>query len=109
MATLAVILAAFALSSSVYLWLELQKKPSATDITRIVSSYSDELKVTYGRSVKEIETEWADMYSKFTRLAGRMDKERALASPPGQEKEPVRSAFPGTRSDLVRKHRAGAV
>lgn len=109
MATLAVILAAFALSSSVYLWLELQKKPSPTDITQKLLSYSDELKATYGRSVKEIETEWADMYLKFSRLAGRMDKERGLANQAAPEKAAAPAAFPGTRSDLVRKHRAGAV
>jgi len=92
-----------ALLFCVYLYLELLKKPSGADIPKALASYSEELKQTYGRSVKEIETEWADMYSKFMRIAGRMDKTKALENPP----HPPAAAPIVKRSDLLRKHRGG--
>lgn len=102
------ILAVFNLFCFVYLWLELQKKLSPTDIEKKLSSYSDELKQTYGRSVKEIEAEWCDMYEKFSKLAGRMDKRRGLELHQAASEVPTPLPVPQSRSDLVRHHRGGA-
>lgn len=100
----ALILSICGLLFSVYVYLEMLKKPSGADIPKALESYSNELKTTYGRYIKEIETEWIDMYEKFKRLAGRMDKEKGLlaaTTPPTPE-------VAARRSDLLRKHRGGA-
>ncbi len=102
----ALVLAVLALSCCVYLWLESQKKLSREDIAPALSHASEELSKTYAKSVRDIETEWADMYQKFSRLAGRMDKTRAIETPQNAAPEVVRQ---GTRSDLIRQHRNGRV
>jgi uncharacterized protein HemX len=104
MALIALLLAVCGLSCSVYLWLESRKKLSAEDVAPALSHASEELSKTYARSLREIETEWIDMYQKFSRLAGRVDKTRAVDAPQNATQAlPV----PGTRSDLVRRHRGG--
>ncbi len=103
MALIALIFALFALFCCVYLWLELQKKPSHDTLRGSLSAYSEELKRTYAAGQKEIETEWENMYQKFSRLVGRADKTRGLEAP--QTAAPAAPA-PQSRSDLVRKHRA---
>lgn len=107
MALAALILAAFALFCCVYLWLELQKKLSSEDVGGKLQQSSEELSKSYARSIREIEAEWENMYSKFSRLAGRADKMRGLESPPPAS-NPGQAAVPtGSRSDLLRKHRGG--
>jgi len=103
MGLLALILAVFALFCCVYLWLELQKKLSSEDVVSKLSQSSEELSKNYARSLREIETEWADMYSKFSRLVGRVDKVRAIESQTESPKqEPAL-----TRSDILRRHKGG--
>ena len=104
MGTIALILAVFALSCCVYLWLESQKKLSKEDVAPALCHASEELSKTYAKSVRDIETEWADMYQKFSRLAGRMDKTRAIETTPERIQDAPRQ---GTRSDLIRQHRNG--
>src|SRR5512136_1406723 len=106
MGLLGVILAVLGLSCCVYLWLELQKKPSNEHLREKLSLYSDELSKNYGKQFREIETEWADMYSKFMRLAGRVDKVKALETP--KEQGPVQAPAL-TRNDLLRKRRGGTL
>ena len=107
MSLLALLCAVLALFCCVYLYVELQKKLSPTDIEKKLLSYSEELKLTYGRSVKEIETEWADMYQKFMRIAGRVDKVRGLEGNQVQQIAAPETYRTGTRSDLLRKRRGG--
>jgi hypothetical protein len=102
----ALILALLALFCCVYLWLESQKKLSKEDIAPALCHASEELSKTYAKSVRDIETEWADMYQKFSRLAGRMDKTRAIETPQNPAPEVPRQ---GTRSDLIRQHRNGRI
>lgn len=102
----ALILAVLALSCCVYLWLESQKKLSKEDVAPALCHASEELSKTYAKSVRDIETEWADMYQKFSRLAGRMDKTRAIEAPIEAPREAPRQ---GTRSDLIRRHRNGGI
>jgi CRISPR/Cas system-associated endonuclease/helicase Cas3 len=104
-AILALALSICALCFSAWLFLELSKKLSTGDLKSQLAESSAELNKTYARSVKEIETEWDNMYEKFARLAGRMDRKRALEprdltplTPPGGGEE-SRSR---SRSDLLR-------
>ncbi len=103
MGFVSLILAVSALFFCVYLWLELQKRPLRTDIGGLLSQSSDDMLKSYAKSLREIETEWADMYQKFSRLAGRVDKTRALDAP--QNTAPAEPK-PMTRSDLLRQHKA---
>ncbi len=103
MALIALIFAVFVLFCCVYLWLELQKKPSSEKLRGELSAYSDELKKQYAAEMRAIETEWENMYQKFRVIVGRVDKTRGLEA--AQNAVPVQ-APPMTRSDLLRKHRS---
>lgn len=101
---LGIIALAFAVSAlcfCAFLWLELREKLSKADIRSELQQSCDELNKTSERSVRALEAEWADMYSKFMRLAGRMDKTKGLddarALPPATEAPRVMR-----RSDLLR-------
>jgi hypothetical protein len=98
------ILAVLSLFGVVYLYLELQKKLSNADVAPVLSQACDDLSKTYGKQYRELETEWAEMYQKFSRMLGRADKLRGLEAPPAAP-EPPRSM---TRSDLIRQHRRGS-
>jgi rubrerythrin len=81
--------------------LELSKKLSTGDLKSKLSLSSEELSKNYARSVKEIEAEWDNMYEKFARLAGRMDRKKALDQ---NNVAPVVEPVPKiqSRSDLLR-------
>ncbi len=100
----ALTLAAFALLFCVYLWLELQKRVLKGEVTPLLRSSCDELKQDYAREVRGIATEWDDMYQKFSRLAGRMDREKRPAPEPEQV-APVEEPKHTTRSDILRQYR----
>jgi len=89
---------------SVWLFLELSKKLSTEDLKSKLSSSSEELAKSYGRSVKEIETEWDNMYQKFAALAGRMDRRKALEAPAPSKDQPEIQK-PMSRNDLIRGRR----
>jgi hypothetical protein len=108
MVIISLVLAVFALFCSVYLYLELQKKLSSEDVVSKLSLASEELSKSYARSFRELETEWADMYQKFSRLAGRVDKNRGLEAAQNPQLRAPELPATGTRSDLLRKHRGGA-
>lgn len=105
MALISLILAVCALSFCVYLYVEIQKKLSSEDVASKLSLSSEELSKNYARQFRGIETEWTDMYQKFSRLAGRIDKTRGLEE--AQKPQPG-PGQPGTRSDILRRHRGGA-
>jgi hypothetical protein len=100
------ILAVSALFFCVYLYLELQKKLSSEDVGSKLRLYSEELNKDYARQFRNLETEWTDIYAKMSKLAGRIDKTKALESPPTNTKEQPRYE---RRSDLVRRHRGGSL
>lgn len=104
MGLLALILSVCALCCSVWLYLDRRNYVSSDSVGGRLQQASEELSKTYARSLREIETEWADMYQKFSRLVGRVDKTRALESPPAVTAEPEK---PGTRNDILRRHRGG--
>lgn len=101
MAVISLVLSISALLFCVYLYLETQKKLSRTDIVYELSHASEELSKSFGKSVREIETEWTEMYQKFMRIAGRVDKVKALESPNPLPEEPKTL----TRSDILRRSR----
>lgn len=102
-AVIAAVLAACALAFCVYLWLELQRRVSEGDIQTLLQSASDALNKESEKRIRSIETEWDDMYQKFSRLAGRMDRTKGLNTP--QIPETHTEAAPSRRSDLIRKRK----
>jgi len=78
--------------------LELSKKLSQEDLKNRLQTSSEELSKKYGVSVREMEAEWDNMYQKFTKLAGRMDRRAQVESPVAQSTEPKYLK----RSDLLR-------
>lgn len=106
MALIALIFAVFALFFSVWVYLELQKRPSRTDVVALVVQHSDELKRSYAAAQKDIEMEWENMYQKLSRLVGRADKNRGLSEAPAAAAAVPAQSTQGTRSDLLRRHHA---
>lgn len=102
MAILSLVLSVSALLFCVWLYLDRSKLVSRDSIGGLLSQSSEDLSKSYARSLREIETEWDNMYQKFSRLAGRVDKTRAIESQPAQSAEPIVGP---SRSDLLRKHR----
>jgi len=91
-----------AVSLSVYSYLTSSKKLERSDITLELKESSDAIMRTMSARIKDIESEWDNMYQKFAALAGRMDRKKALSPPPPALVEsPTRS-----RSDLLKRRRA---
>lgn len=101
MLVLSLILAVCALLFCVYLYLELQRKLSRTELGEKLKQASEELSKNYGTQYRQIESEWAEMYQKFMRIAGRVDKVAALNQ---REETPAQPTFL-RRSDLLRQRR----
>ena len=85
---------------SIYIWSELRKRPERSELGKLLEESSSKLLEASKRSLREIETEWEDMYAKFSRLAGRMDRVKQLQTPPAAppENPPAR-----TRADILRR------
>lgn len=102
----AIILSVSALCFCAYLYSELRAKLSKPDITSAVQDASGDAIRTLEKSFRSLETEWADMYSKFMRLAGRMDKTKGLdAGRAAIGPESLEEAAPLTQSDVFRRWR----
>lgn len=102
-AAIALGFATLGLAFCAYLYLELQKRPYGEAMRSQLTSYSEELNKTYAANFRAIETEWTDMYQKFSRLAGRMDRQKYLDSPTAKEEAPLSPAMPLTRSEILRR------
>lgn len=96
-----VALSACALCFCAYLYLELRGKLSEKDISSALERSSNAAISTLEKSYRSLETEWTDMYSKFQRIAGRIDKTRGIEATREMPAEPVPAA-PLKRSDLIR-------
>jgi len=98
-------LSLLALCFCAYLYSELRAKLSKPDITSALQDASGDAIRTLEKSFRSLETEWTDMYSKFMRLAGRMDKTKALdAGRPGPAAE-LEEERPLTQSEVYRRWR----
>lgn len=102
MAIASLFFALLSLFGVVYLYLELQKKLSKTDVGGALSQAADGISKAYEKQQREIETEWSEMYQKFQRMLGRADKLRGLEAPPARPEEPIRLS----RSELLRRRRS---
>jgi len=102
----AFILSALALSCCAYLYLASRAFVSKGDLPSLLQSSSDALNKASEKQYRALEAEWIDMYSKFTRLAGRIDKTKGLEAtkpaPPEDIPAPILR-----RSDLVRRRNNG--
>jgi hypothetical protein len=98
--------ATLALCFCAYLYLELQKRPLKSEVPSLLASSSDELNKNYARQFRALETEWDDMYQKFSKLAGRMDREKRLPTPSPDPNDHPPVTSPITRSELLRRYRA---
>lgn len=108
MALIALILSVCGLLFCSWLYLESRRTLSEKDIAPALNHASEELSKTYARQLREIETEWSDMYQKFSRLAGRVDKNRGLEIAQNASGPVTAPVLTGSRSDLLRKHRGGS-
>lgn len=101
------ILAAFLSSASalfcIYIWSELRKRPESSELGKLLEESSSKLLDSSKRSLREIETEWEEMYGKFSRLAGRMDRMKQLQS---AKEAPVETPPARTRADILRRRQA---
>jgi len=98
----ALTLSAFALSFCVYLYLDTRAHLSEKDISSALQRSSEELSKTSERNYRALEAEWTDMYSKFMRLAGRMDKTKGIDEVKTALPQPIEPAFL-RRADILRR------
>jgi len=98
----AVILSALALSFCVWLYLDTRAHLSEKDISSALQQSSEELNKTSERNFRALEAEWTDMYSKFMRLAGRIDKTKGIDEPKTAPAQPVEPQFL-RRADILRR------
>jgi len=90
--------------AAVYSLLLLSKKLERSDIRPLLESESEGITRTLKASIKAIEIEWDDMYLKFSRLAGRIDREKAKIIP--RSDEPTPEPPIATRADILKRWRS---
>ncbi len=95
-------LASSFLSAVVYIGLS--KKLEQKDISKLLEKSSEEISANYARQLRGIETEWEDIYQKFTRLTGRVEKAKGLDSS-ASAKPQVEEPPPMTRASILRRFR----
>ena len=84
----------------IYTWSELRKRPERSELGKLLEESSSKLLESSKRSLREIETEWEEMYQKFSRLAGRMDRVKQLQAAKETPAEPTPTR---TRADILRR------
>jgi hypothetical protein len=98
------------LSACGWLWsfLDSSQRPKRSELRELLDQYAETVLKEYARQFKALETEWDDMYQKFSRLTGRMDRQRALREGveprPRPEVEPEQPTL--THSDIMRRWRS---
>lgn len=105
-AYLALLLALASGCISLWCFIDSKERPKKQELRELLEQSSATVLEEYARKFRALETEWDDMYQKFGRLAGRMDRQRALNSPPPPEDSPnIGPQAPLSRADLLRKWR----
>jgi hypothetical protein len=99
----ALALAFLSVCGCAWTFLDTLQRPKRTELKDLLEQYAQTLSADYARRLKLLETEWDDMYQKFGKLAGRMDRQRALDKPatPDEADQPA-----PTRSEILRKWRS---
>lgn len=101
------ILALLSLAISAYVFLGSLERPKKSELRELLEKQCSLVLKQYEQQLRALETEWDDMYQKFSRLAGRMDRQKALTTsetpPPAEVLAPVQ---PSTRSELLRRFKA---
>lgn len=90
-------------ATCLFLYLDSLRRPLKSDLPDLLEKLSESVLKQYKTQFHALETEWDDMYQKFGRLAGRMDRQKALA--PSQPVQEDTSQTPQTRADLLRRYR----
>lgn|SRR5512136_827825 len=101
----ALVLAFLSACISVWLYLDCLQRPKKHELRELLEQQSATVLKQYVQQFKLLETEWDDMYEKFSRLAGRMDRRKALESPKVEDAAQIEVAQPQSRADLLRKWR----
>lgn len=97
-------MAACSLALSLYNFTAYSESVKKSELGALLSRSAEELSKDSEKRLRAIEAEWDDMYSKFSRLAGRMDRAKAIEPPPpARAQEPPREL---TRSDLIRRSKS---
>lgn len=96
----------FALASSflsAVVFIGFSRKLEEKDVSKLLERSSEEISENYAKQLRGIQTEWDDMYQKFTRLTGRVEKAKGLessATTSAPRDEPLT-----TRASILRKYR----
>jgi hypothetical protein len=99
----ALVLGGLAVLFSLYTYSRLGEKVSEKDIQSALTKSSETVSEDLKRSIRSIEIEWEDMYQKFMRLSGRMDRYKSIKhEEPSPEPPPARLS----RQDVLRRWRS---
>ena len=104
LAWVSIVLALLGLGCCFFLYTEVQRRVLSTAVSQLLRQSAEELNKDYARQFRSIETEWDDMYQKFSRLAGRMDREKRQL--PAETPEPPPPPVPQSRHELLKMWRS---
>lgn len=100
LSVIACFVALLSLAAFVWLYLERSESVKKTEIGPLLSESAKSLSSEYDKRLRAIEVEWDDMYQKFSRLTGRMDRQRAMQP---QQPEPAAEPAPMSRIEILRR------
>lgn len=93
------------LSLSLWNWLDSKNNVRKHEFPALLKQSAEDLSQESDKRLRSLEAEWDDMYAKFARLAGRMDRQKALTPPPPPE--PEQEILPAlSHSEILRRRRA---
>lgn len=100
---IALVLGLLSVFGSAWNFLDSLQRPKKHELRGLLEQSSESLLREYERRLKALESDWDDYYQKFSRLAGRFDRNRALAPPPPPEPPTVEP--PLSHSELLKRWR----
>ena len=99
----AIILSLLSASLSLWNFLDSRERPKKSELRPLLEKESEAFSKESERRFRGLEMEWEDMYQKFGKLAGRMDRNRAPVQPPSETPPALRTM---TRADILRRSRS---
>lgn len=99
---IACVVAACSLALSVWNYTTTSERPKKSELGPLLLKSVEELSKDYAKQLRAIEVEWDNMFDKFSKLAGRIDRRRALETPAAPIPEPS-TPYEPTRSDILRR------